>query len=82
MQPHFANDVSGKLCHFLNASEKWSVAVPVATGASREAPVDNACFSTILTMCNPRISGLVPTLAKPSAYSVAGLLRNGKQVTQ
>ena len=82
MQPHFASEVSGKLCHFLNASESWSVAVPVATGASREAPVDNACFSTILTTRNPRISGLVPTLAKPSACSVAGLLRNGKQVTQ
>ena len=50
-------------------SKTWSVAVPVATGASREAPVDNECFSTILTTRNPGISGLVPTLAKLSACS-------------
>ena len=30
----------------------------LSTGASREAPVDNECFSTILTTSNPGISGL------------------------
>jgi hypothetical protein len=30
----------------------------LSTGASREAPVDNECFSKILTTSNPEIAGL------------------------
>ena len=51
---------------------------PTSLGIQATSLLVNRCFATR----NPRISGRVPTLAKPSACSVAGLLRNGKQVTQ
>ena len=51
----------------------------LSTGASREAPVDNESFSTILTTSNPGISGLCThksTLAKLRHMSLGAMARS------